>query len=276
MGNYKKLPRFMETFSKVPPFAIWCFNRYCEYGYIDIDGYGEIPLQKIALDGIMWNNIGKFGITKDNYNKSIVSDVLPDLKEYAKGFLKGYNVKFDTFINTIEAQKEIVIRAALKNHQSIEEKHGYSDELEYLLYDAGLYEGERYRAWVIILQTPNEFSLYFVNDEQKNKKSQRTIKESEIRKLFKQKLNTRKMVGTNLSEADIIISNLKIDRKSNIDYAKIASIFFNSKYVEHKQEHFKDFLTMFYNLVGIDNGTDYKEHRLHSLKALQAEFQYLY
>jgi len=188
MNDYKKLPIFTEIFSIVPHYAMKYFNKYCEYQYIDIDDYGEIPLQRIALNRIMSNNIGKFDITEENYDKVIVMDVLPDLQEYAKGFLIGYNTKFDTFINTIEAKKETIIRTAFKNHKSIEERHGFGVELEYLLYDAGLYEGERYKAWIIILQAPNEFVSYFLIDEQETKKQTNTKDIDEPQQQYKIKI----------------------------------------------------------------------------------------
>lgn len=107
-------------------------------------------------------------------------------------------------------------------------------------------------------------------------KSKRTIKESEIRNIFKQKLNNRKKQGTNLTEADIIISLLKIDRNTNKDYANIALIFFKSKFIEKEKTDFKHFQKKFYGLIGLKNGTDYKENKLLISKELQEEFQYLY
>jgi hypothetical protein len=103
---------------------------------------------------------------------------------------------------------------------------------------------------------------------------QRTINEKDIRVRFNQKLNNRKKEGTKVSEADIIISNLRIDRNHYIDYARIALIFYNSKFVT-TENTFKEWLTKFYSLMGIENGTKYDQNKLNFSKELQSEFQYL-
>jgi len=112
-------------------------------------------------------------------------------------------------------------------------------------------------------------------DKYGNDIPKRTIK-TDIRKLFKQKLNNRKLDGTNVSESDVIIEKLKINRASNKDYARIALIFYNSKFIERKNDmFFKDFLLIFYDLIGIEHGTPYKENQLIISKKLSTEFQYL-
>ena len=105
---------------------------------------------------------------------------------------------------------------------------------------------------------------------------QRIIKETEIRKHFRTKLINRKMQGTNSSEADIIIEHLKINRNKMITYACIASIFYNSKFVNREIMSFRKWLTYFYDLMGIEGGTYYKECKLNISNNLRVEFQYLY
>ena len=107
---------------------------------------------------------------------------------------------------------------------------------------------------------------------------QLTIKELEIRKLFKPKLSNRKKEGTNLSEADIIISSLKIPRNSMNIYAAIAKIFYESKFIERDEMPFNHWLLKFYDLLMLDKKTLYKlnSSRIAPSQDLLVEFQYLF
>ncbi|MDR1984047.1 MAG: hypothetical protein LBQ28_04395 [Prevotellaceae bacterium] len=186
MERYKKLPGFFNV--SVPRQMLRSYSILCGYSYIDIAGYGEFPIQGIVIICIMRNNIGKFGLTEDNYNNTFISNVLPNLEEYAKGFLDGYNTIFEPFINTIEAKKEMVLNAALKADMPFGEKHLSNGEIEYFLYEGGKYEGERYKAWEIILQTPNEFIKYFstVENTDNAQPQQTTIPDTILNELQKQ------------------------------------------------------------------------------------------
>jgi len=71
--------------------------------------------KRSLISYIMGDNVGKFGITKENVDTSVVYNVLLPLQNYVQGFLKGYNTELKPFIDTIEAKKELVIIAARKS-----------------------------------------------------------------------------------------------------------------------------------------------------------------
>ena len=71
------------------------------------------------------------------------------------------------FINDTETLKEYIINKACKGFSSLPRvctPNGtyYPDNK---LYETGFYEGERYKAWEIILQTPSVFESYFANEK---------------------------------------------------------------------------------------------------------------
>lgn len=179
MKQYKKHPEFIHTLS-IPPSLQQEYFRCCQYLYLNVDNYGEIPLQKLAMWDIMKENIGKHGITKENYKNSCVINVIPDLTEYARGFLDGYNEDFKPFINDAETLKEYIVNKACKGFSSL--PRAYTPNGTYYphdeLYKTGSYEGERYKAWEIILQTPSIFESYFTTEKCKSKyKTETTTKQ---------------------------------------------------------------------------------------------------
>lgn len=166
MEQYKKHLGFIHILS-IPPSLQQEYFSCCQYIYLNVDNYGEIPLQKVAIWGIMRVNIGRYGITEENYKDSLVINVIPDLTEYARGFLNGYNEDFKPFINDTETSKEYIINKACKGFSSLPRAYApngtyYPDNK---LYETGFYEGERYKAWEIILQTPSVFESYFATEK---------------------------------------------------------------------------------------------------------------
>ena len=101
------------------------------------------------------------------------------------------------------------------------------------------------------------------------------IKELEVRKLFKPALNN-KISGTNQTKADRIIGCLKVERNTTKAYAEIALMFYRSKLIEDNSKSFKDWLSHFYDLVGVIKKSEYKESKLSQPKGLKEEFQYLF
>lgn len=179
MKQYKRHPEFINTLS-IPPSLQQEYFRCCQYLYLNVDNYGEIPLQKLAMWDIMKENIGKHGITEENYKNSCVINVIPDLTEYARGFLDGYNEDFKPFINDTETLKEYIVNKACKGFSSL--PRAYTPNGTYYphdeLYKTGSYEGERYKAWEIILQTPSIFESYFTTGKCKSKyTTETTIKQ---------------------------------------------------------------------------------------------------
>jgi len=154
-------PKLTSALINIPAFIAEDYFKMCDYNYIEINGYGEFPIQRLHCAEMMRNYIGSFGITDDNYWDIIVVNVMPELSEYAKGFAVGYNKDFTPFIDTIEARKETVFNIAFKGHRGLLHRHK-GDNVEFVnLFDSGFYEGERYKAWEIILQSPNEFKPFF-------------------------------------------------------------------------------------------------------------------
>jgi hypothetical protein len=164
--RYKMLPQFFEIHLIRPINIQISYARTCDnYTYIDIEDFGQIPIPSTAIRGYNYG-VGKPDKPDEHGHACITVSYLPDMKEYAKGFIDGYNTKFDVFIDTIGARKETVVNNALKNFKGFKETHGTSNKIELNdLYSEGLYEGERYKAWEIILQTPNEFAQYFKKRE---------------------------------------------------------------------------------------------------------------
>ena len=165
MDTYKKHPKGFAIIGYLPQVMLREYSQACEYCYVDISEFGEIPITRIAISSF------NSSIGKPDEGGGVCISYLPPLQEYARGFIDGYNSTFEPFINTIEAKKEMVLNSATKTSRSFVEsytengKHGKGFELDNL-YEDGFYEGERYKAWEIILQTPNEFIGYFNSNQQ--------------------------------------------------------------------------------------------------------------
>ena len=111
-------------------------------------------------------------------------------------------------------------------------------------------------------------------------KPQRTIKETEIRKYFKPKLNNRKEQGSGLSQADYIIEMLKVNRKGKMEYAMIALIFYDSSFIECTKEgekmSFKEWSQIFYGLMNLESCKYIQNHKIHISDELKKDFVFLY
>jgi hypothetical protein len=141
------------------------YHKIIQYEYIPINGYGDMPFRRSAL--LMY-------CMKDTYREPqwpgrdeirSLLPLLPDMGEYARGFIAGYNSDFKPFINTVDAMKRMVVKAARGGRGGVILSQTPKGDIEFEhLYREGHEEGERYKAWEIILQTPDEFSGYFSND----------------------------------------------------------------------------------------------------------------
>ncbi|KAA6335652.1 hypothetical protein EZS27_016125 [termite gut metagenome] len=149
---YKKHPGLLELL-RCPQQVV---DNYCDYFYIEIEGFGKIPIIPFTIRSFNSYNgdpDGEYGISISN---------LPPLQDYARGFIDGYKNEFKPFINTEEAKKEAVVRSATKRGSSFTMSKNEDGSIILVeLYEYGFYEGERYKAWEIIFQTPNEFIKYF-------------------------------------------------------------------------------------------------------------------
>ena len=104
---------------------------------------------------------------------------------------------------------------------------------------------------------------------------QRIVNEAEIRKLLSPKLN-KPGQGKTLAEAETLLYQLRTDRTTIIEYARIAFIMWNSPHIT-TNVFFKDWLMRFYDLMGIDKRTAYKRNDLvgHDMMRLKADLPFL-
>lgn len=231
--KYKRHPQIEQIQKEM----VTEYSKCCNYLYVEINDYGKIPIQteqitfyntmigKPDTEYVAPTNIAyyryegdpdpipmltprNFTVYQRNQNdpsetRCIIDGVcisyLPPLQDYAKGFIEGYNQEFKpSFIDTIEARKELVMNTALKECKCFSYVHSFIDpdkrhllkvtmslndfENKYHslckekfnnrhvltdLYHDGFYEGERYKAWEIIFETPNVFIDYFKKETPK-------------------------------------------------------------------------------------------------------------
>lgn len=156
MNGYMKHSGFFELLKLHKGMSRFYWGML-NYIYIETKEHGEIPVLQVAISSFNRDN-GTPDIDKDSINVGY----LPDLSVYAKGFIDGYLKGIEVFIETPVMRKEAVIRTATKNILSFRIHHGGERGIELNhQYEDGFYEGERYKAWEIIFQAPNEFSEYF-------------------------------------------------------------------------------------------------------------------
>jgi hypothetical protein len=105
-------------------------------------------------------------------------------------------------------------------------------------------------------------------------KPQRQINQDGINKLFSPFLFIPE-TGKKQTKGERLLSSLRIDRTTTKEYARIALIMHDSKYVETGDE-FSKWLNNFYNLMDIKERTNYKPKDLQTgTKHLKKEFDYL-
>ena len=146
--SYTKHPTGLDLM-RIPGMILEQYDISCEYKYLEVSGFGEIPFPLFALLGIEHLNID--------------IDTLP-LDYYAKGFIEGYNTNLIPFIDTVETRKEVIIKeSVIKGGKGFPQyRTGKSIEFEKKpMFERGLFEGKRYKAWEIIFDTPNAFIDWF-------------------------------------------------------------------------------------------------------------------
>ncbi|HMG16990.1 MAG TPA: hypothetical protein VK590_16145, partial [Saprospiraceae bacterium] len=120
------------------------------------------------------NSIKNFPITPKIYryliqrDKTLKSNLEPIFKRYALGFLKGFKTEFIPAIDTPEAKRELILNALdieIPKDFTITIKSDNYNEGSF--YQLGIIAGRNYKAWTIILQTPNLFKseYLFINIE---------------------------------------------------------------------------------------------------------------
>jgi hypothetical protein len=134
------------------PHSVIEFYYRNEYKYVFIEGYNKIPVPLFALLML----------------KTDISEI--PMHEYAKGCIEGYNSNLIPFIDTIDSRKEIIFTEIIgKGGQGFKAHHTAQGTTEYRetdMYESGVFEGKRYKAWEIIFQTPNAFIEWFAPPQQ--------------------------------------------------------------------------------------------------------------
>jgi hypothetical protein len=145
-------------FLQIPAPILEAYDRY-QYQYVDINGF-EVPVPEFSLLSLKYNEIN-------------ISEIL--ILEYAKGFVQGYHSNLIPFIDTQESRKEVVfIELFGKGAKGFPEYHN-GNTITYRkedLYESGVFEGKRYKAWEIIFRTPNEFIKWFDHSHQTEKNNE--------------------------------------------------------------------------------------------------------
>lgn len=124
-----------------------------EYRYIKIKSYDKIPVPACCFSSL-------------KYHKIDISET--PIHEYAKGFIDGYNCNLIPFIDTIDSRKELLFYETFrKGAKGFSLYHTGKGTIEFPeMYESGVFEGKRYKAWEIIFQTPNTFIKWFLTPQQ--------------------------------------------------------------------------------------------------------------
>ncbi len=123
-------------------------ERYCLYEISEIDGYFPMPYYKL-------HTLEKRGI---DYRKL-------SFKKYGEGFLAGYHSNIIPSFGDEHTKKGVIIKEIMQDLMAfsvttrIKEKR--SEVTQETIYENGFFEGRRYKAWEIVLDTPNEFIDFF-------------------------------------------------------------------------------------------------------------------
>ncbi|HPS51530.1 MAG TPA: hypothetical protein PK892_12560 [Bacteroidales bacterium] len=151
---YKRHPKGLDLF---------CFSTeileahrvFCEYRYLEINGYGEIPVPVFALLGV-------------EHHKLTIPDKC--FIAYAKGFIDGYQDSLVPFIDNPTSRKEKIIYEAIgKGGKGFCQHQGRGPDVfntqDFL--ESGIFEGKRYKAWSYIFEAPSQFMDFFNRDKKK-------------------------------------------------------------------------------------------------------------
>jgi hypothetical protein len=203
--RYRKHPDSFHILNKIPS-SIGTFYRLNKYEYIEVPGFGKIPIAELNFRTIrIWysSHLAELMENDKTASETEITDRLLksfDFTEYANGFFDGYNSDFATEIGTPESKKEAIMRSARENQNYnpivINRLNSFLDSN---LYDAGYHFGKHYKAWEIIFETPGQFVDYFANltqtsahDDDKNKAEK------------SQTIELPDGIKTNLAEAELI------------------------------------------------------------------------
>lgn len=161
---YKKHPDMIGLF-RLPSEILKLYSNTCltKYEYKTIIGFGKIPFPSFSLSSV-------------EDNKVILDETC--LQAYAKGFIDGYKDDLVPFIDTPENRKEMILVEIIRKGGKGFVAHKIEGETIYLpeeMYESGLFEGKRYKAWHYIFDAPLSFiDLFKGKDENssqdKNKK----------------------------------------------------------------------------------------------------------
>lgn len=145
-GYKKHLVSNGFDFLQIPTPILNKYDQY-EYQYIDVKGF-ETPVPKFSIVSLQ---------------EGAKLDDLP-LLEYSKGFVDGYHSNLTPFIDTAESRKEAILIETFRKGSKGFPVFFNGKEYEYKvedMYQSGLFEGKRYKAWEVIFQTPDEFVSFF-------------------------------------------------------------------------------------------------------------------
>ena len=161
------------------PQSIWDYykNRN-EFKYISTDTIKHIPVLKVSME---------FHEIREKENNEAYKEFMQCFPSYARGFLKGFEFDFTPFINTPETTKEMVLKGININMMKSFPEANYVREDGTILktyeekhfYEFGLEVGKNYKAWLMVLQTPeiykNEFPFTLGQKPQQRIKSDSEI-----------------------------------------------------------------------------------------------------
>ena len=165
----------LENEIKEPKVKIIEFNY--EINLLNIN-YGNVP-QNI-YNYFEDNNEFRYISTKDTKNIPVLNSLIENKNckiqsfeylekdfeqvfvDYAKGFVKAFEMDFELFISTPETKREIVLKEMLQNQHSgfpidfceNENRFTYTSKS---FYELGLKIGKNYKAWTLILQSPTYY-----------------------------------------------------------------------------------------------------------------------
>lgn len=200
MNNKYKKHDFFDDLWSVPKEILKIYSNVCEYKYLIVDGFGAIPFQKFALAGVENNKLNIFDLPID---------------KYASGFIEGYNSDLKPFIDTNETRIEIILTETSRGIVGFTESIGGKVPIEYkkeAMYESGLYEGKRYKAWEIVFQTPSVF-------EEVIKRNSDKIREQQTAEEMKEALintHARSYIVDLLNDLDKIFSDTSVSTLERI------------------------------------------------------------
>ena len=137
------------------------------------------------------------------------------IKEFARGFQKGYDTDLTPFIDTPEARKEVVMKYAILSGSIVihDLRNGNWDSYNEDFFKAGCNEGIKYKAWGVILNTP---SIFYDN----------------FKDLSREKKNYIKINSS--SEVPIEEQIIRLEGSSNLQRACIFLLYVNSNLIKSK------------------------------------------